>query len=47
MIILSWKPYNYVQTIECYYIEIITWNHVIISIRKEYLKPYNCANYLY
>ena len=21
--------------------EIITWNHIIISIREEYLKPYN------
>ena len=26
-----------------YLIEIISWNHIIISIKGEYLKPYNCV----
>ena len=25
----------------------ITWNHEIISIRKEYLKPYNCVQIIW
>ena len=31
------------QTNDYYQIEIITWSHIIISIRQEYLKPYNCV----
>ena len=30
------------QTNDYYLTEIITWNHIIISIRWGYLKPYNC-----
>ena len=41
------KSFNCVQRNDYYYIEIITWNHMIISIRQEYKKLYNCANYLY
>ena len=26
-----------------YYIDIITWNNIIISNRLEYLKPHNCV----
>ena len=38
------KPYaNCVQTNDYYYIETITWNHIIICIRQEYLKPSNCV----
>ena len=41
IIINCLKPYNCVQTNDYYWIEIITWNHIIINIRLEYLKPYN------
>ena len=41
-IIISYlKLYNYVQTNNFYWIEIIAWNHILISIRQKYLKPYN------
>ena len=32
------KPSNYMQTNDYYDIEMIIWNHIIISIKKEYLK---------
>ena len=38
------KPCNCVQT-NYYWIE-ITWYHVIITIQREYLKPYHYANSL-
>ena len=42
IIIISYlKPYNCVQTNNYYFIDIITWNFVTISIRQEYYKPYN------
>ena len=40
IIIIDFKLYNCVQTNE---LEIATWNHIIISIRLEYLKLYNCV----
>ena len=48
------KPYNHVQTKDCYYIEIITWNHktkckllvlVINTLIYNFKKP--CFDYLY
>ena len=33
------EPYNCVKTIPYYQIETISWNHMIISIKQEYLKP--------
>ena len=35
--------YNYFQTNDYRYIEIITWNHIIVCIRLEYLKLYKCV----
>ena len=37
------KLYIYVQTNANYQIELITWNHIIINVRKEYMKLYICA----
>ena len=37
------KLYNCMQTNDYYEIEIVTRNHIIISIILEYLKPYNCV----
>ena len=45
IIIRFLKPYIYALTNGYHWIEIITRNHIIISIRKERLKPF--ANYMY
>ena len=29
------------------YIEILAWNHIIISMREEYLKPYNAKLFVF
>ena len=29
------------------HLEMITWNHIIICIRYEYLKVYNCVQIIY
>ena len=48
IIIISYlKPYDCVQKNDYYLTEIITWNHIIIGIKLEHLKPYNCENHLY
>ena len=35
--------YTFMKTNDGSWIEIITWNHKIISVRLEYLKLYNCV----